>query len=36
VPDIKGMLGGQFNPSGQGQNNLVNSITGLLGKKKPK
>ena len=36
VPDIKGMLGGQFNPAGQGQNNLVNSITGLLGKKKPK
>ncbi|HYA24288.1 MAG TPA: AsmA family protein [Terriglobales bacterium] len=36
VPDIKGMLGSQFNPAGQGQNNLVNSITGLLGKKKPK
>jgi len=38
MPNIKGMLGSQFNPTAQGQNpgDLVNSITGLLGKKKPK
>jgi AsmA protein len=37
VPDVKGMLRNQFNPTAQGQNpanNLVNSLTGLI-KKKP-
>jgi AsmA protein len=36
MPDIKGMLSNQFNPTGQGQNpgNIVNDITGLFGKKK--
>jgi hypothetical protein len=36
VPNIKGMLGSQFNPAGQNQNDLVNSITGMFNKKKPK
>lgn len=39
MPNIKGMLSNQFNPTGKGQNpsDLVNSITGLFGnKKKPK
>jgi AsmA protein len=36
MPNIKGMLGSQFNPTAKGQNpgNLVNDISGLLGKKK--
>lgn len=37
VPNLKGMLSNQFNPTGQGQNpanNLMNSLTGLV-KKKP-
>ena len=36
MPNIKGMLGSQLNPSGQNPGDLVNGITGLLGKKKPK
>jgi AsmA protein len=39
VPNVKGMLGSQFNPTGQGQNpagNIVNGLTGLFNKKKPK
>jgi AsmA protein len=36
MPNIKGMLGNQLNPSGQNPGNLLNGITGLLGKKKPK
>jgi AsmA protein len=36
MPNIKGMLGSQLNPSGQNPGNLLNGITGLLGKKKPK
>jgi AsmA protein len=34
VPNVKGMLSNQFKSAGQG-NNVVNSITGLFGKKKP-
>ncbi|HXY04858.1 MAG TPA: hypothetical protein VEI49_14890, partial [Terriglobales bacterium] len=37
VPNVKGMLSSQFNPAGQNPaGNLVNGITGLLGKKKQK
>jgi len=43
VPDVKGMLGSQLGnrlgsqvPGGQNGQNVVNSITGLFGKKKPK
>jgi len=39
VPNVKGMLGNQFNPTGQGQNpagNIVNGLSGLFNKKKPK
>lgn len=43
VPDVKGMLGSQLSnrlgsqvPGGQNGQNVVNSITGLFGKKKPK
>ncbi len=39
VPNVKGMLSNQFNPSGQGQNpasSIVNGISGFLNKKKPK
>jgi len=39
VPNLKGMLGSQFNPAGQGQNpagNIVNGLSGLFNKKKPK
>jgi AsmA protein len=37
VPNVKGMLSNEFNPTAQGQSpgNLMNSITGLI-KKKPK
>jgi AsmA protein len=39
VPNVGGMLSNEFNPTAQGQNpanDVVNSITGLFGKKKPK
>jgi AsmA protein len=43
VPDVKGMLGNQLSnrlgsqvPGGQNAQGVVNSITGLFGKKKPK
>jgi AsmA protein len=43
VPDVKGMLGSQLSnrlgsqvPGGQNAQGVVNSITGLFGKKKPK
>ncbi|HZP62698.1 MAG TPA: AsmA family protein [Terriglobales bacterium] len=38
TPNVKGMLSNQLGAATQGQNpgNLVNSITGLFGKKKPK
>jgi AsmA protein len=39
VPNMKGMLSNEFNPTAQGQNpagNVVDSITGLFSKKKPK
>ncbi len=38
MPNVKGLIGSQLGAATQGQNpgNLVNSITGLFGKKKPK
>ena len=43
VPDVKGMLGSQLSnrlgsqvPGGQNNQGVVNAITGLFGKKKPK